>query len=219
MIAHPLRYLVVLDVDSTLINEEGIDLLAESAGEEVARAIRTITEEAMQGGWDFTESLTRRVGLLAGLPLSAVDQAAKRLTPTRGATELISAVHASGGVVAAVSGGFHDMIDGLAESLGLDHWRANRFEVKDGVLTGRVHGAVVDAEEKRKALLEWAAEHGIPAEQTVAVGDGANDVLMLSQAHTSVAFCAKPVLREVATHSVTERDLAQVIDLLGLPRP
>ena len=171
--------LVVLDVDSTLIREEVIELLAEAAGslEHVTR----VTERAMNGELDFDESLRERVATLAGLPFDAVVAARPRLTPTPGVQELIDGVHAAGGVVGVVSGGFHELLDPLAERLGLDFWRANRLEVTDGRLTGRVLGDIVDADAKAPTRSRSGRRHPpCPLDRTVAVGDGANDLRMMA---------------------------------------
>jgi phosphoserine phosphatase len=206
------RVLVVLDIDSTLINEEGLDLVAERAGSEVARAVAAITDQAMAGELDFADSLVKRVALLRGQPVSLLQEVAERLTLTEGATALIDAVHQAGGIVGAVSGGFHELVDPLATQIGLDHWLANRFEVEHGALTGRVFGDIVDAQGKAKFLTHWADHYGIPQAHTIAVGDGANDVAMFAVAGVSVSFCGKPVANEQATVCVEQRDLAKVLD-------
>lgn len=207
------RVLLVFDADSTLIDEEAIELLAERAGslEHVAR----VTERAMRGELDFAESLRERVVTLAGLETSVFAELQSRLTPTRGAREVVDAVHAAGGRVGVVSGGFHELLDPLAAGLGLDHVRANRLEIADGRLTGRTDGPVVDAEAKRTALREWAELGGIPLERTIAVGDGANDLRMLEAAGLGVAFCAKPLVRRHADIAIVDRDLAQLLPLIG----
>jgi len=205
------RVLVVLDIDSTLINEEGLDLLAERAGGDVASAVSAITDRAMAGELDFAESLMRRVSLLEGQPVSLLDEVAGSLTLTEGATALIDAIHQAGGIIGAVSGGFHELVDSLASSIGLDHWLANRFEVADGVLTGRVVGDIVDAQAKATFLTHWAEHYDIPHAHTIAVGDGANDVAMFAAAGVSVAFCGKPVANSQATVCVEQRDLSRVI--------
>ena len=207
------RVLLVFDADSTLIDEEAIELLAERAGslEHVAR----VTERAMRGELDFAESLRERVATLAGLDASVFAELQPRLTPTRGAREVVDAVHAAGGRVGVVSGGFHELLDPLAAELGLDHVRANRLEIADGRLTGRTDGPVVDAEAKRTALREWAEQGGIPRERTIAVGDGANDLRMLEAAGLGVAFCAKPLVRRHADVAIVDRDLAQLLPLIG----
>ncbi|GAB2970830.1 phosphoserine phosphatase SerB [Frigoribacterium salinisoli] len=208
------RFLLVLDVDSTLIEDEVIELLAEAAGSR--DAVASVTARAMSGQLDFAASLHERVATLAGLPLSAVDEVVDRVRVTPGARELVAGVHAAGGVVAVVSGGFHEVLDPLAADLGLDLWRANRLGVADGRLSGRVEGDVVDAATKAACLRAWAEEASVPLERTVAVGDGANDLLMLEAAQLGVAFDAKPVLRAAADVVLDRRDLSQVLPLLGL---
>ncbi len=209
-------FLVVLDVDSTLIEDEVIELLADAAGslDDVAR----ITASAMNGELDFAESLRARVSTLAGLPESVIAAVSAAVTVTRGVPELIAGVHAAGGCVAVVSGGFHEVLDPLATSLGLDFWRANRLERADGVLTGRVDGPIVDAEAKATALREWAAECGVPLRQTVAIGDGANDLAMMAITGLSIGFDAKAPVRDEADVVMDVRDLGQVLSLLGLAR-
>jgi len=206
--------LVVLDADSTLIREEAIELLAEAAGS--LAHVTEVTERAMRGELDFAESLRERVATLEGLPFDEVVAAQGRLTPTPGVQELIDGVHAAGGRVGVVSGGFHELLDPLAERLGLDFCRANRLEVADGRLTGRVLGEVVDADAKARAVEEWAAASGVPLERTVAVGDGANDLRMLDRAALGVAFCAKPVVRARADVAIDRVDLSGVLALIGL---
>ena len=212
--SHPARFLVVMDVDSTLIENEVIELVADYAGvtDEVAR----VTEQAMRGELDFEGSLRARVALLRGVTLDQVAEVRRRVTVSRGAEQLIAGVQAAGGIVCAVSGGFHEVLDPLAADLGLDCWRANRFDAPDGVLSGVVSGPIVGREAKAAALLEWAEEFGVDPRATVAIGDGANDLGMMGVAGCSVAFCAKPVVREQASVSIPDRDLAQVLPLLGL---
>ena len=206
-------FLVVCDVDSTLINEEVIELLADVAG--VRSEVAAVTERAMRGELDFTESLRQRVATLAGLPDSVFHTVSERITPTPGVERLVEAVHDAGGRIIAVSGGFHEILDPLAERLGLDWWTANRLDVLDGVLTGKTAGAVIDADAKASAVKDYAAREGIPLGSTIAVGDGANDLAMMRAAGISVAFCAKPIVEAQATVIVSERDLARVIPLFG----
>lgn len=210
----PARFLVVLDADSTLIHDEVIELLAEEAGSrsEVAR----ITELAMRGELDFEQSLRQRVKTLAGLPVAVYERVGERIRVTDGVPELINGVHSGGGLIGVVSGGFHEILDPLAARLGLDHWRANRLEVVDGLLAGAVVGEVVDAAAKAAALTEWAAAAGVPAARTVAIGDGANDLRMMAVAGLSVAFNAKPRVRREADLVIDRQDLSQVLPLLGL---
>lgn len=206
--------LVVLDADSTLIREEAIELLAEAAG--TLEHVAAVTERAMRGELDFAESLRERVATLAGLEVAVLAAARGRMTPTPGVQELIDGVHAAGGRVGVVSGGFHELLDPLAERLGLDFCRANRLEVADGRLTGLVDGSIVDAAAKASALAEWADASGIPIARTVAVGDGANDLQMLDRAALGIAFCAKPIVRAQADLVIDRPDLSPVLTVLGL---
>jgi len=208
------RFLVVLDADSTLLEDEVIELLADHAG--TRPQVEAVTERAMRGEIDFAESLRERVATLAGLPTDVFGRAQQAVRVTRGAEELVRGVHAAGGTVGVVSGGFHEVLDPFAERLGLDHCRANRLEVADGVLTGRVLGDVVDAHAKAAALHEWAAADGVAPGRTVAVGDGANDLEMMRVAALSVAFDAKPRVRAEADLAVVDRDLSPVLAALGL---
>jgi phosphoserine phosphatase len=210
------RFLVVLDVDSTLIEDEVIELLADEAGS--GERVAEITFRAMNGELDFERSLRERVATLAGLPESVIETVRSRVTVTRGVPELIAGVHAAGGRVAVVSGGFHEVIDPLARDLGLDHWRANRLAVADGKLTGDVVPPVVDAAAKAAALCEWARDADIPMSQTVAVGDGANDLPMMAICGLAVGFDAKAPVRDLAHVLLDERDLSMLLPLLGLPR-
>ncbi|OII34700.1 phosphoserine phosphatase SerB [Curtobacterium sp. MMLR14_010] len=208
------RFLVVLDADSTLLEDEVIELLAESAG--TRPQVEAITERAMRGEIDFAESLRERVSTLAGLQTDVFTRAQQAVRVTRGADDLVRGVHAAGGTVGVVSGGFHEVLDPFAAQLELDHCQANRLEVVDGVLTGRVLGDVVDARAKAAALRAWADADGVPLARTVAVGDGANDVEMMRVAALSVAFDAKPRVRESADVAIVDRDLSAVLATLGL---
>lgn len=208
------RFLVVLDADSTLLEDEVIELLADHAG--TRPQVQAVTERAMRGEIDFAESLRERVATLAGLPADVCVQAQQAVRVTRGAEELVRGVHAVGGTVGVVSGGFHEVLDPFAARLGLDHCRANRLEVVDGVLTGRVLGDVVDAEAKAGTLRAWAGADDVPLSRTVAVGDGANDLVMMGVAALGVAFDAKPLVRERADVAVVDRDLSTVLATLGL---
>ncbi len=208
------RFLVVLDVDSTLIENEVIELLAAEAGS--LTEVERITFRAMNGELDFEESLRARVATLRGLPESVFEAVGAHVRITAGVPELIAGVRAHGGRVGVVSGGFHEVLDPVAESLGLDFWRANRLEIVDGVLTGQLAGAVVDAEAKATTLREWAADAGVPMRNTVAVGDGANDLPMMAIAGLAVGFDAKAPVRDVAGVLIDERDLSAVLPLLGL---
>ncbi|MGN6326188.1 phosphoserine phosphatase SerB [Pseudolysinimonas sp.] len=208
------RFLVVLDVDSTLIEDEVIELLAEEAGS--LDAVADVTFRAMNGELDFAESLRERVATLAGLDVAAIERVRGRVRVTRGVPEMIAGVHAAGGRVAVVSGGFHEVIDPLAERLGLDRWRANRLAVAGGRLTGEVIPPIVDAEAKAAALQEWADEAGLPLAQTLAVGDGANDLPMMALCGLSVGFDAKAPVRDVAHVLLDERDLSRLLGIMGL---
>lgn len=205
--------LLVMDVDATLIREEVIDLLGDAAG--AGERIAAITARAMRGELDFSQSLRARVRLLRGLPVSVFDDVFARVHVTPGALDLIATLHAHGWKVGVVSGGFHEIVDRLADHLGLDHWIANRLEVSHGALTGGVLGDIVTKETKREALERWMREDGLEPGQSVAVGDGANDIPMIRQAALGIAFCAKPVVREHADHSITTPDLMQVMTLLS----
>lgn len=208
------RFLVVLDVDSTLIEQEVIELLADEAGS--LETVAAITARAMAGEIDFGRSLVERVATLKGLDAAALERVSARVTLTRGVAELVAGIHAADGAVAVVSGGFHELLDPLANSLGLDAHRANRLEVVDGRLTGHTSGPVIDAAAKRDALLEWAQRFEVPLARTVAIGDGANDLAMMQAAALSIAFDAKPVVRAAAHVSLPERDLTSVLAVLGL---
>ncbi len=202
--------LIVMDIDSTLINEEVIDLLGEEAG--VGERVAQVTERAMRGELDFKQALEERVGLLAGLDESVFDRTFARVTFTPGALELVETAHARGWKVGVVSGGFHEVADRIVDAAGIDYCLANRLEVADGRLTGKLSAEIVTKERKLEALRTWAAQLGIPMEQTVAMGDGANDIPMIQAAGVGIAFCAKPKTRAAAPHHIDERNL-----MLALP--
>lgn len=206
--------LVVLDVDSTLIQQEVIELLADYAG--VMPEVSEITERAMAGAIDFEQSLLQRVALLKGLPIASLDEVVSQIALTPGSKELIAAVHELGGKVAAVSGGFSQILDPLAKSLGLDYWKANLLEVRDGFLTGRVTGEIVDAEAKAHSLSAWCQSMGLPLEQSIAIGDGANDILMLKASGYAIGFRPKNILREHADLVIEENSLLSVVELVRL---
>ena len=208
------RFLVVLDVDSTLIENEVIELLAAEAGS--LPEVERITLRAMNGELDFEDSLRARVYTLKGLPQTVFAKVGKHVTVTAGVPEMIAGIRAAGGAVGVVSGGFHEVIDPVAERLGLDYWRANRLEVVDGLLTGELSGPVIDAEAKATTLTQWAAECGVRLSRTVAVGDGANDLPMMAIAGLAVGFDAKAPVRDLAGVLIDSRDLSQVLPLLGL---
>ncbi|PZF65140.1 phosphoserine phosphatase SerB [Curtobacterium sp. MCBD17_013] len=210
------RFLVVLDADSTLLEDEVIELLADAAG--ARDRVAAVTERAMRGETDFADSLRDRVATLAGLPVSVLEDVRRAVRVTTGAVELVEGVHAAGGSVGVVSGGFHEVLGPIAAALGLDHCRANRLEASGGVLTGRVLGDVVDAAAKADALRAWAAADGVDARRhTVAVGDGANDLSMMREAALAVAFVARPGVRDAADVVVDRRDLTPVLACLGVP--
>jgi phosphoserine phosphatase len=208
------RFLVVLDVDSTLIENEVIELLAEENG--TLDLVAAITADAMNGLLDFEQSLRERVSALSGLTSADIAAVAERVTITAGVPEMIAGVHAAGGRVGAVSGGFHEVIDPIAERLGLDYWRANRFAMDDGVHLSGLRGPIIDAAAKASTLREWAADFGIPLSQTVAVGDGANDLQMMAITGLAVGFDAKAPVRDEAHLIMDHRDLSQLLPLLGL---
>lgn len=210
------KRLIVFDVDSTLIQGEVIEMLAERAG--AGEAVAAITEAAMRGELDFTESLHRRVATLEGLPAEVIDEVADRVQLTPGARTTIRTLRRLGFHCGVVSGGFRQVIEPLAHELMLDFVAANELEVVDGRLTGRVVGPIVDRAGKAKALRDFATQAGVPMEQTVAVGDGANDIDMLNAAGLGVAFNAKPALREVADASLSHPYLDTVLFFLGVTR-
>ena len=206
------RFLVVFDVDSTLIQDEVIELLADAAGKRAE--VAAVTESAMRGELDFSQSLRARVETLTGLPESVIESTYARITLTEGAKELIEAIHARGGKAAAVSGGFNQLLEPLADRLGLDFWRANELEVVGGTLTGQVAGKIIDRQAKAEALVEWSEELGLLPSRAIAVGDGANDLAMMEVAGIGVAFNAKPKVRAAAELSVGRQDLRELIALL-----
>lgn len=206
--------ILVMDVDSTLIQQEVIELLAAHAGREAE--VAAVTEAAMRGELDFAQSLHHRVEALAGLEASVIEKVVAAVVPQPGARELIGAFRTAGWAVCAVSGGFTQVLAPLAEDLGLDRHRANELEIVDGRLTGRVAGPVVDRAVKAQSLHEWAAEFRVDQADTIAVGDGANDIDMLQAAGLAVAFCAKPALREHADVELDVPSLDVIRVLAGL---
>ncbi|CAM00514.1 phosphoserine phosphatase SerB [Saccharopolyspora erythraea] len=210
------KRLVVFDVDSTLIQGEVIEMLAAKAGCE--QEVREVTEQAMRGEIDFEESLRRRVAVLEGLPESVLGEVAADLELTPGARTTIRTLRRLGYHTGVVSGGFTQIIEQLVDELGLDFAAANELEIVDGKLTGRVLGEIVDRPGKAKALRRFAESFGVPAAQCVAVGDGANDIDMLTAAGLGVAFNAKPALREVADTALSHPFLDAVLFVLGVTR-
>jgi len=215
-IARRAKRLIVFDVDSTLIQQEVIEMLAARAG--TLDAVAAITDAAMRGELDFAESLHQRVGTLAGLPAEVLDEVAEDVELTPGARTTIRTLRRLGYHVGVVSGGFRQVIEPLAHELMLDFVAANELEIVDGKLTGRVVGQIVDRAGKAKALRDFAHQVGVPMAQTVAVGDGANDIDMLAAAGLGVAFNAKPAVREVADASLSHPYLDTVLFLLGVTR-
>lgn len=203
---------MVFDVDSTLIDQEAIELLASHS--ESAELVQQITERAMRGEIDFTQSLIERVATLRGLPVSIFEEVSTALTLTNGAKQLVAEIHARGGKAAAVSGGFIQLLDPIRSELSLNFAAANTLEVQGGLLTGRVEGEIVNRQAKADYLLKWSAELGLTPSQTIAVGDGANDLGMMEVAGLSVAFCAKPIVNREADIVLAERDLSKLIEIL-----
>ncbi|MFV0451881.1 MAG: phosphoserine phosphatase SerB [Propioniciclava sp.] len=210
------RRLVVMDVDSTLIRDEVIELLAAHAGR--ADEVRAVTEAAMRGEIDFTESLHQRVAALAGLPATIFAEVLEQVRLTPGARTLVATLRDLGFAIGVVSGGFIEVVGPLAAQLGISHVHANALEVVDGILTGRVSGPVVDRAAKAATLRRFAADEGLPLARTVAVGDGANDLDMLATAGLGIAFNAKPAVRASADTSLSLPYLDAVLFLLGFSR-
>ena len=210
------RKLVLLDVDSTLIQQEVIELLATKAG--VNAEVVKITEAAMRGELDFEQSLLARVALLSGLSEDAIEQVRLEILLTPGARTLIRTLQRLGHTVCVVSGGFHNVIDPLLKELNISHYRANTLEIIDGKLSGKVVGAVIDRAAKAQALRDFAALENINIEQTIAIGDGANDLDMIAIAGLGIAFNAKPAVKAAADSSVSAPYLDSVLYLLGIAR-
>ncbi|MDR9867783.1 phosphoserine phosphatase SerB [Lactococcus cremoris] len=204
--------LLVMDVDSTLIEEEVIDLLGEKAG--LGEKISEITEAAMSGELDFKEALKERAALLSGLPTTIFDEIYKEIHLTNGATGLIETLHGRGWKVGVISGGFHEIVDKLAVDLKLDYVFANRLAVQEGYLTGETYGTIVDKSFKLERLKQWAKENKLDLSEVVAVGDGANDIPMLNAAGLGIAFCAKPAVKAAVAYHIDKRNLLMVLELL-----
>jgi phosphoserine phosphatase len=215
-LARRAKRLVVFDVDSTLVQGEVIEMLAERAG--CGTQVRAITEAAMRGELDFTQSLRRRVALLAGLPVGVLAEVTSALVLTAGARTTVRTLKRLGFRCGAVSGGFTQVVQPVAEDLGLDFCAANELEIREGKLTGQVIGSVLDRSGKADALRRAAEHFGVPLAQCVAVGDGANDIDMLAAAGLGVAFNAKPALREVADTMINQPFLDIVLFVLGVTR-
>lgn len=212
--ASQLKRVVLLDMDSTLIEEEVIDILASYAGK--SQIASEITKKAMAGEMDFNHSLNSRVSLLAGLDESVLMNARKQITFTTGAQALVEQLHKLGHEVGVVSGGFIDVIEPILHSLKVDFYRANKLEIQDGKLTGNLVGKIIDGDEKANALQEFANLAGVDLQQTVAIGDGANDLKMIQTAGLGIAFNAKPRVVESADSTISFRDLSAVLPLMGI---
>jgi phosphoserine phosphatase len=208
------KYLLVIDVDSTMIEQEVIELLADRVG--LRDRVKLLTDQAMAGEIDFREALLQRVELLKGLSAEVFQDILAEIKITKGVPELVSSIQQSNGMVGAISGGFTQVLQPLAQSLGLDFYTANNLEVIDGLITGKISGEIVDAEMKAKTLLLWARQNGFEVADTVAIGDGANDVPMLKASGFGVAFRPKGVLRPHADLIIEGNSLAPVIAELEL---
>jgi phosphoserine phosphatase len=210
------KKLIIMDVDSTLISQEVIELLGAKAG--VEDQIRSITERAMAGEIDFEASLRERVALLKGLPLSVIDDVRGEITLTPGAKTLVSTLQKLGHTVAVVSGGFINVIEPILATLKIEHYRGNTLESKGGFLTGGLVGPIIDRAAKATALRDFAAIEKVEIEQTVAIGDGANDLDMIALAGLGIAFNAKPAVKAAADSAVSAPYLDSVLYLLGITR-
>jgi phosphoserine phosphatase len=208
------KRLVQLDVDSTFIQQEAIELLAAKVGvlDEVAR----VTQAAMRGELDFSESLIARVALLKGLSEDSITQVQSEITLTDGAVELVELLHSKGHCISLVSGGFTNVLQPLVDQLKIDFYRANTLEIVNGRLTGKVVGSIVDRAAKAQALREFAQACSVELSNTVAIGDGANDLEMMALAGISIAFNAKPIVQAAADYSITEPSLRSVASLIKL---
>ena len=204
--------LCVMDVDGTVILEEVIDLLGREAGFE--EEISQITSQAMRGELDFESSLRKRVSLLADLPISVFDTVFKSIHLSPNAQKFISILQKNGILVGLVSSGFTPIVARLAKSLGIAYFSANQLEVKGGFLTGKLVGQIISPQVKKEILEQWRKELQLPRERTVAIGDGANDLLMLKSAGLGIAFCAKEVLKKEIPHHVDKRDFLEVLPLI-----
>ena len=204
--------LCVMDVDGTLILEEVIDFLGREAGRE--EEISQITSRALRGEIDFESSLRKRVSLLEGLPISVFDTVFNSIHLSQNAQEFISILQKNGILVGLVSGGFTQIVERLAKSLGIAHFSANQVEVKNGLLTGKLVGQIISPQVKKETLEQWREELKLSKDRTVAIGDGANDLLMLKSAWLGIAFCAKEVLKKEIQYHVDKRDFLEVLPLI-----
>ena len=208
------KRIVMLDMDSTLIEQEVINLLGQSAGQ--SNEIAQITEKAMAGDLDFKSALTKRVALLKGLDQESLHRVRDQITLTKGAKKLIEELHHQGHKVGVVSGGFIEVIEPILKSLKIDFYRANRLKIEKGLLTGDIDGPIIDSHAKRIALEDFATQEGISLEQTVAIGDGANDLEMIKAAGLGIAFNAKPKVAAAADTTISNQDLSTVLLLMGI---
>ena len=209
-----LKRVVLLDMDSTFIQQEVIDLLAQHAGQ--ADAVKKITSQAMNGEIDFHQALIERVSLLKGLSEDVIESTRRELTLTKGVEELISKLHFYGHKVGVVSGGFINVIEPMLKSLNIDFYRANALEIIDGKLTGKIIGEIIDKNAKLKALKEFAEENKVNLQQSIAIGDGANDIEMIQAAGLGISFNAKPKVIAAADTNLTSADLSSVLLLMGI---
>ena len=208
------KRLVQLDVDSTFIQQEAIELLAAKAG--VLEQVAAITASAMRGELDFEQSLRARVALLKGLPASVIAEVQMEISLTDGAQNLVETLHDKGHSVSLVSGGFIDIIEPMIKTMSIKYYKANKLEIVEGVLTGGLIGPVVDRAAKAEALREFAVASEVSMDNTVAIGDGANDLDMMAAAGLSIAFNAKPVVVDAADLAINEPSLRSVISLIGI---
>jgi len=215
-LARRAKRIVLLDMDSTLIQQEVIDLLADKCG--VGQQVASITESAMRGELDFVQSLTARVKLLSGANAEIIESVKAGITLTPGARTLIRTLHKLGHKVGVVSGGFLDVIEPLLQELKIDFYRANKLEIVDGKLTGNLLGSIIDRTAKAEALREFAASEEVNLAQTIAIGDGANDLGMLEIAGLGIAFNAKPAVRAATNSSINSPYLDSVLYLMGITR-
>lgn len=208
------KRIVMLDMDSTLIEQEVINLLGQAAGKSIE--IEAITDKAMAGDLDFKTALIERVSLLKGLDHNILSQVRDQITLTKGAKKLVDELHQQGHKVGVVSGGFIEVIEPILKSLEIDFYRANRLKIQDGVLTGEIDGPLIDSHAKRMALEEFADQEQVRLEQTVAIGDGANDLEMIKAAGLGIAFNAKPKVAAAADTTISNQDLSTVLLLMGI---
>ena len=208
------KRIVMLDMDSTLIEQEVINLLGQAAGKSIE--IEAITDKAMAGDLDFKTALIERVSLLKGLDHNILSQVREQISLTKGAKKLVDELHQQGHKVGVVSGGFIEVIEPILKSLEIDFYRANKLRIKDGILTGEIDGPLIDSHAKRMALEEFSDQEKVQLEQTVAIGDGANDLEMIKAAGLGIAFNAKPKLAAAADTTISNQDLSTVLLLMGI---